>query len=244
MKCLLCAALKRFGVNIKAPCSATNETIQKQRSSWERQQTNTRELWKRDTEQWPVKEAVRLNKSDPSAGLTRLLELAENGSVWSMLYVGWAYHTGTGVATDLTRAEHWYRKASEGGAEEAILTLGAILWARGDLIKAEDTYALGAARNFAPAIYWLAKAILRQSHTRETLTQACTLLEQASARGHLWAQRDLSYYLTRGRLGLRQIPRGIRLSIDACTKMAALLEQDQTSHKHAPRASSGVEALT
>src|SRR5260370_27620972 len=107
MKCVLCVPFKWLGSKVTTPCSTRNEAIAKKLSSWSVQQANNQEIWNRDTEQERIREAIRLGESLPVVAFQSLLNLAENGSVWSMLHVGWAYETGNGIALDAARAERW-----------------------------------------------------------------------------------------------------------------------------------------
>jgi len=161
--------------------------------------------------------------------LPKLTALAERGSVWSMLLVGWAYNAGAGVTADLAQAERWYRLAFEGGAQQAQLRLGWTYEQRSDVAGCEEVYGVGAADGWAPAMYHLAMIKFRQPRTPARLEAARILLEQASAQGDLGAQWVLAGLLWRGRFGLRQIPSGVRLALDLCKKLTALVDEEDAS---------------
>ncbi|MGA9868821.1 MAG: hypothetical protein WBQ75_20530 [Acetobacteraceae bacterium] len=137
-----------------------------------------------------------------------MIALAERGSAWSMLLVGWAYQTGEGVTADPTRAERWYRLAFEAGVQQAQLRLGRIYADRSDFAGCEEVYGVGSTDRWAPAMFNLAMIKLRQPRTPERLEAARILLEQASVQGDLGAQLILVQFLRTGCFGLRRIPRG------------------------------------
>jgi hypothetical protein len=59
--------------------------------------------------------------------------------------------------------------------------------------------------------------------------EALALLERGSAAGDLSARRYLASSLTRGRFGLRHIPRGIRLLFSIAEDMANLVEDEMAT---------------
>jgi len=169
---------------------------------------------------------MKLRRSDPEAAFPQFLGLAERGSVWSMLCVGWMYMVGVGVAADATLGEHWYRLAFEGGCQRAQLDLGKFYGSRADFDAYEKIFEVDVAEHWAPAMYYRAMLKLAQPKTRARREEARVLLEAASALGDVGAQWALGRMMARGRFGLRRIRRGFRLSMDACKKTFVLMGAD------------------
>ena len=175
--------------------------------------------------------AASLHASAPEEAFHALLGLAEEGSVWSMLWVAWCYHTGQGVLSDMAQSEAWFRRAFEGGSERGLLEYGKLQWSRGDLEKCEATFSVGAANGWAPAQYWLARVRVRKSRTRATLREVRSLLENAIAKGSPAAKSFLGYFLGRGEYGLRAIPSGFKLAWQFVTETRAVLDAINASEK-------------
>jgi TPR repeat protein len=226
MNCVLCGPLKWLGKIIGGDCQSYQASVRQKLHSWRYAQTNDQTVYQHDPELDVLQCAETLAKDDPEAALLQLCALAERGSVWRMLLVGWAYQTGKGVAADHTQAEHWYRIAFEGGCQRAQLYLGHIYTKRREFDRCEKVYDVGANDHWAPAMYHLAWTKLRQPKTPQRLEEARILLEQAAALGDLGAQMDLAHFLMRGRYGMRRIPGGFLLAFDAARKAVAFVEQD------------------
>jgi TPR repeat protein len=231
MNCVLCAPFRWLCGKISAGCAETDAAVRARLRAWDYAQANDWEVWDRDPEKDRMLEAYQLRAADPQAAFARLLMLAEQGSVWSMLNVAAYYEVGIGVEADPIRQEEWLRRAFEGGSEQALLRYAWICRQRGDFARCEELYAVGAARDWAPALYGLAWYRLRRSKSRETLDEVRSLLERAVAKGSLAAQRHLARLMLKGSYGLRHIPEGLILAIDTIKKTTALLEEDTTTEE-------------
>jgi TPR repeat protein len=55
-------------------------------------------------------------RSDPSRALLQLRDLADRGSVMSMIYLGYARGKGIGSPVDLAEAEKWFKGAYDAGS--------------------------------------------------------------------------------------------------------------------------------
>lgn len=194
-------------------------------ADWRFNQANDSDIINRDPKKIAVLDAAQLWKSDRKAGLPELLKLANLGSVWSMVLIGWSYQAGEGVAIDGVQAEYWYGRAIEGGSQEAQLRLGRIYADRLEFSRSEKIYGIGAADHFAPAMHHLASIKLRQPKTEARRREARILLEHASALGDLGAEVALASFSARGRFGLRRIPRGFWLLRVSTLKMIALSDE-------------------
>jgi len=204
MKCVLCKRLCVRNERKMANFWARTHV-------WQSSQANDWAIWERDPLKEQMKEAITAFNVDANAGFRRVLALAEQGSVWNMLQVANFYLHGVGIRRDPDVAEEWWRRAFEGGSERAQLYYGKSLWMRGDYAKCEEVFSVGAAKDWAPALYWLARCRLRRCDNPETLREVRPMLELASEKGSLAARYLLARRMLRGRFGLREIPRGWRL---------------------------------
>jgi hypothetical protein len=228
MGCIFCVPFKWLCARINAGCAETHAEFWRRANAWDFEQADDTALLERDTEQDRIKEAFLVRETDPEAGFQRLLELAEHGSVWSMNHVANSFHRGLGIARDPTKAEDWFRRAFEGGSEYAQLRYGKILGQIGDFDKCEKVFAVGVAKDWAPALYWSARYRLRRSNTRKTLKQIRPLLERASAKGSVPAYQLLASATLWGGFGLREIPYGLRLVWEGVSKVDALMGDGTT----------------
>ena len=131
-----------------ASVAADRKTADDKITRWRFAQTNDWELSQCDPQNDAVRDAERLRRSDPRAGLQQLLTLAKLGSIRSMIFVGRGYQTGDGLGVDPVQAEHWYRLALEGGSQQAQLRLGRIYADRLEFSKCEEVYGIGAAERW------------------------------------------------------------------------------------------------
>jgi len=190
--------------------------------------THDKDVLDRDPDRDALCEAEKLNRSDPEAAVPLLRALADRGSAWSAMLLGYAYQRGLGVVADPAAAERWYRHAIEGGCRQAQLRLGLIYESRGDLAAAENVYVVGVAERWAPAMWNLARLRLQQAQTPAELEEVRGLLEQAAARDDLAAQMHLSRLLVSGRFGWWRIPRGLRLLWRTARKLRAVESTGKT----------------
>jgi len=234
MNCVFCAPLKWLCGKINAGCAEFNALVRERLQAWDYGEENDLTIWEREVEKDRVREACKLSDTDAEAGFALMHALAEQGSVWSMYWIALAYGHGTGCAMDLERAEEWARRAFEGGCQRAQLYYARFNGLRKEFTKCEEILSVGAANDWAPALYWLARYRLRRAETRETLDQVRPLLERAIAKGGLDAQRYLALLMLRGRYGLREIPNGLRLLSDVFEKVDAPVGDVETTTNPQP----------
>jgi tetratricopeptide (TPR) repeat protein len=218
MKCILCKM-----------CEAGKATINRKGLAWLRAQENVREMWDREPEE--VQERIRyaygLFASDPVRYFQECLTLAESGSMWSANCLGAAFGLGVGTKRDLDQAEKWYRRAYEGGSDDALLQLGALYSRSRQYAKAAEVYRTGVERNWAPAMYRLAWVYSKCPGWRARRDEARTLLERAAVAGDISAKNFLAGLMARGRFGVRRVPDGFRLMVSATKEMAELAKDEK-----------------
>jgi TPR repeat protein len=216
MKCILCKM-----------CETAKAAVRRKWRAWSDMQMNNMEIWDRETERKRIEYAHSLWKTDPAQCFKEYLALSEAGSLWSAICVGAAFENGIGSPPDLVQAEKWYRRAYEGGSDDALLRLGALYLRSREYAKAEEVYRAGIERNLAPAMHDLAWIYWKSCDWRSRRDEARTLLERGSAAGDIFAKRFLASALARGGFGLRHIPEGFRLMFSVADEMAELIKDEE-----------------
>jgi TPR repeat protein len=215
MKCILCKV-----------CEAAHAAVDKKLSAWLDGQMNSLAVWQRETDPDRIVATHELAKIDPVRGFKEYLALAEQGSVWSMSWVGWAFRTANGTPPDPAQAEKWYRRAYEAGSDYGLIWLGQLYMAQGQYAEAAEVYRTGAERGWAPAMYRLAWAYSKSPDWPKKRDEALALLERASAAGDLSARRFLAVTMMRGWFGLRRIPEGLRRNFKVTDDLVALIRDE------------------
>ncbi len=216
MKCILCKM-----------CEAAKVAIKKKALAWLDARKNTGEMWDREVDHERIEYAHSLVKTDPAQCFKEYLALAESGSLWSASCLGAAFEAGIGTGRDLVQAEKWYRRAYEGGSDDALIRLGALYVRSRQYAKAEEVYRRGAERKWAPAMYRLAFIYTKCPGWRRRRAEARALLDRAAAAGDISAKKFLADTMIRGWFGLRHIPEGFRLGFSVANEMVELIKDEE-----------------
>jgi TPR repeat protein len=188
------------------------------------QGTNSDALFKEDRDPVRLRDIYELRTSRPADAFSQFLALAEDGSVWSMIQVGYAYEAGLGTQRDRVQAEKWYLKAYEAGADFGLLRSSALAFKRGDIARARAILNDGIAKGLPQAMTDLAAMELRLSRTEEARGRARLLYEQAIALGDLSAKIFYARAMAHGRFGLKLIPTGIRGLLATAKEVGAAID--------------------
>jgi len=207
MRCVLCRWLRR---STGRHNPVWLEEADKFEASALLRSMNTDALFKSDPDAARLREIFGLWRSDPVEAFGQFLTLAEGGSVFSMIKVGYAYETGRGAPRDLIRAEQWYVKAHEQGSDYGLVRASGLLFKRGDVATAKSLLAVGVARGLPQAMTYLAWMELKLSRGKDAQSRARAHYEQAIALGDLPAKMRFARAMARGRFCFRAIPAGIR----------------------------------
>ncbi|MGQ0593582.1 MAG: tetratricopeptide repeat protein [Gammaproteobacteria bacterium] len=171
--------------------------------------------WENEPDLTRLNEAYGLLETDPTCAVKELQSLAELGSLYSMLYLGWAYQKGTGTRVDTKQAEIWFRRAYQKGSKLAIYYLGHLYLQQQEHSKAHEVFAAGVSMDYAPAIYCLGQMYVDGAGVSQQPDKARALLERATALGHVFAKRSLAKLLISGQFGFFNIFRGCFLLLGA-----------------------------
>lgn len=156
-------------------------------------------------------EAARLVESDPEAALALFIELADEGSIFAMRWLGTIYHGRHGIVTNLERAEDYFRRGLSAGSWISTLGYAQLLYMRGAHDKWPSTLADGVDKGFIPSFYRQALYTYRLNPSRKVAEEVRPLMLKAAEAGHPGAEVMLARWTARGRFGLRKIPEGFRM---------------------------------
>lgn len=184
------------------------ERVWEMSKAWDSAHSNKWEILERETDRDALMQAFDLHASDPQAAYRLWLDLAEQGSVWSMFEVAMGYLGERGVASDPGEAERWFRRGLEAGDQRAMMQCVRMAAASGDYAAAEAILQGGVDQGWAPAMFWLAWYRHKQSGSRETIRSIRPLLEAAALQGHPAARMMLGRFMAKGKFGILHIPAG------------------------------------
>jgi hypothetical protein len=193
-------------------CDAFWDWFWDRSDEWERKRSNDSDLVSRESDRNRelIVRAYAISTTDPSAAFRLHLEAAEAGSAWAMERVGTHYQNGMGVAIDLHKALEYYHRAICAGSWMATIYYARLLADEGHHDQSDRVLKDGIASDFVPAYFWLARLRYGRSKTRKVCREVRPMLEYAASQGHPGAQVTLARWMTIGRFGLREIPRGLK----------------------------------
>src|SRR5262245_1150397 len=113
------------------------------------------DVWDNEPDLTQLRHAYALLAVDPHEALTELHNLADRGSVMSMVYIAHAIRNGIGTRMDLPQAEAWYRRAADRGSLLALYEVGRIYLEMENYPKAVETFSKGVTKNHAPSMHML-----------------------------------------------------------------------------------------
>ena len=173
--------------------------------------------------------AHKLYETDPEFALIELKNLAESGSLKSMICLGSIFGDGIAVQKDIEQAEFWYKRAINSGSFRASYYLGALYLRRKEYLKAEMTLSMAANGNYPPALYLLGKHYVFGAGGKKNINMGLDLLERGSKFNHIYARRYLATTLLRGECGTIGRIRGICLLVTGFIEGLRIAFRDPSS---------------
>ncbi len=169
-------------------------------------------------------------QSEPNSETIKLLEdLANRGSLMSMIYIAWAYEKGSGVLVDDNQVVLWYRRAINNGSDLATYYLGHFYLKKKDYIQAKDVFSIGALRDYSPSMYCLGCMHLEGTGCKKNENEALILFKKASKLGHVFAKRSLAGMYLSGKYGLVNMVNGLLLFFSALKDYFIIIMKDPHS---------------
>jgi len=170
-----------------------------------------------------------MRPSKPHETMTTLQDLAENGSIISLYYIGHMAEKGIGAPENKEKALRYYQLSAERGSIEGLFMLGALYWRMKEFRKALDAFEIAANKGHPRAIYWLAIFYLQKSEDPARLQKAEVLLRRSASMGHIQSSRKLGKLMMSGHFGLSNILPGIELYVRAAVTGARLAVGDPSN---------------
>jgi len=134
-------------------------------------------------------EAMKAARYDEAVQL--LCPLAERGSEYALLCLGWIYETGAAGTSDEEAARALFERAAAGGSGPACFDLGRLLLRRGEEVQARSAFETGAERGDMASMAQLGKLMVEGRGGPSDVTSGTAWLEKAAEQGHIFAQRTL-----------------------------------------------------
>ena len=176
-----------------------------------------------------LKLARRMLKTNPTRAVHDLEDLAERGSIMSMVYLGWAYSKGDDLTHDAKKAEKWYRKATSAGSALASFYLGVHLLNYGIAEEAVIAFEIGANSGFLPSLDRLGKMYFYGIGVPENRAKAKELWQRAANLGHVRAKGRLGFAMAGGSYGIINIPRGVMMIISVVADIYRITNRNPQS---------------
>lgn len=124
--------------------------------------------------------------------VARLFEpLAERGSVYALINLGWMYNRGHLGARDPKTAIALWNEAARMGSIDAKHRIARALLDNGDSPRARALFLEGAEWGHKPSIYWAGRVLVRGLGGEADRQAGVALLGRAAERGHVFARREL-----------------------------------------------------
>ena len=178
-----------------------------------------------------LRELYDLSQSQPSDAFDESLALAQEGSVYSMVQVGYSYENGRGVRVDRDQAEYWYTKAYQQGSDYGLLRGSVLAARRGDVASARAMLEKGVAQGLVRAMTYLAWLELKFLRGKRGRIRARELYETAISLGDFDARLSFGRSLAHGRFGIAAIPEGFRRLQEARTELFALIDAQKPERR-------------
>jgi len=185
--------------------------------------------WANEPDVVQLKLAKSMLKTDSKQALQNLETLARQGSLMSMVYLGWAYGTGDGLGRDPKKAEEWYRKAAGNGSILGRFYLGVHLLNGEKMGQAVREFEIGSEDGFPPSMDRLGKMHFYGIGMPPDRSRARELWERAARLGHVRAKRRLGFAMAGGKYGFSNIPRGMVMVISVIGDIYRVASRDPQS---------------
>ncbi|MES2057265.1 MAG: tetratricopeptide repeat protein [Pseudomonadota bacterium] len=120
-----------------------------------------------------------------------LYTLSGQGSVYSLLALGWMHESGAIEPKDTKIAKSYYERAALEGDSEAYLRLGRLLMNEGERPQARAAFEAGAEMGNLGSMYELGIALLEGAGGTASDERAIAWLKRAAEEGHIFSERKL-----------------------------------------------------
>lgn len=155
--------------------------------------------------------AYKQLKTGNSDAIRQLVELADEGSILSLVHLGDAYRTGDLVRRDISKSEEYYKRAARAGSLLAYYYLGRILLMQKKYDEAMRFLNYASGKGYGPATHFLGRVYLSGKAVTADIGRGEKLLRRAAKQGSVAATLILSTSMLRNDRTFKRIVTGIAL---------------------------------
>ncbi|MEN3931792.1 hypothetical protein WJT86_12090 [Microvirga sp. W0021] len=148
-------------------------------------------------------QAMKDGKNDLSRKI--LQELIDDGSLWSLVYLGDIYYS----ELNYDKALEYYSLAAIKGSISGEFYRARLFYTIGKYNEAFLAFSKLSEKGLPTAKYWLYMLYRNKYINNLSKTKAISLLFQAADSGHLYAQREKAMLYLKGKMGFWRIPIGL-----------------------------------
>jgi TPR repeat protein len=178
--------------------------------------------WEKEPDIEEFRRLHNLAEIEPKTAIVGFENLAERGSIASMLHLGSGYLQGIPEKND-EKAMHWYLLASNQGHVQASMIYGRICINARYYVEAKRIYEKMALAGDVEATYFLGKAHLAAKAPGFSQEQGIYLLKKSSDLGHPFASRDLALLMLTGKLGRSNFLNGFPFIIRSISQLLLVI---------------------
>ena len=169
---------------------------------------------------------AKLGEGDPQA-MADLSELADRGSIASMLYIGREYCVRGSKIKDLGKAKAWYARAAATGSLHAMCSLGRLYYGEGSYPRALELFRRASESGFGPAMFRMGLMYQYGHGVDRDLDAARRYFEAGASTGHVWSSRNLAQLTMMGRFGIARIPAGVWLWLTQLLRIPKIILSEE-----------------
>jgi TPR repeat protein len=133
-----------------------------------------------------------MNAGRYDAARAALESLVSEGETRAILYLGWMYERGLGIAVDEQKAADCYRSLCARNDPDACYYAASLMFRRGNTPGALESYVRAADMGHPSAAYWASAILGGEGGLPPDPHQSAKYLKLAAGRGHMFARRDLA----------------------------------------------------
>lgn len=149
------------------------------------------------------KEASELYKKGKyKEAYEKYLTLASEGNSESQVFLGWMISNGIGVKKDINAGGGWFKRAALMGSSLGAFYYGLFLTINGEDKDAFSWYLKAAKRGDTPGIFRMGYSYIYGKGVPVDTNKGYKYLLSASAKGHLFARREIAVLDMKGNRGL------------------------------------------
>lgn len=170
---------------------------------------HSRAVWAAEPDLDDFRRALDVARTDQSKALNMFEQLAERGSLQSMIQLGFVYSRRDKGFWDPGRAEYWLSRARDAGSVYGSYYLGLLYRSEKNYDNAIQEFRRGVEEGFTPAMVRLGDMYLKGDGVEVDIATARDLLDRAATLGHVHGRALLANMMVSGKLGIKSALKGL-----------------------------------